>query len=150
MKRTQGKWILSILLCLLLALGSLGVTAFAEEASALPAAPAEDAALSEAEAAPLSEGQLDVMKPVTTYAGLKEALAYGGTVLLGADITAPTEGKMLLVPTGIQVTLNLNGHKLELRTFVSEDDIKACIRNQGTLNLIDPNGTDLYPAHRAN
>ena len=48
MKRTQGKWILSILLCLLLSLSSLGVTVFAEEASALPAAPAEDAALSEA------------------------------------------------------------------------------------------------------
>ena len=43
---------------------------------------------------------------VTTWTDLQEALEYGGSVVLGADITSGDGDETLVVPEGKQVTLN--------------------------------------------
>ena len=46
---------------------------------------------------------------VTTEAALKDALTAGGEVTLGADINVT---EMIVVPTGVTATLDLNGHAI--------------------------------------
>lgn len=68
---------------------------------------------------------------VTTADQLKEAVAKGGDITLGANIEASIE-----IPAGVTVTLDLNG-----KTLTNEDG-KDTITNNGTLTVTGSGNVD--------
>ena len=49
---------------------------------------------------------------ITSWSDLKTALAAGGEVILTQDLTAGADDSTLTIPSGVTVTLDLNGHTL--------------------------------------
>ncbi len=71
-----------------------------------------------------------------TWADLKQALTVNGTISLDDDVIASAGDEMLVVPTGVTVTLDLNSHTISRgRTEVVEDG--SVILVQGTLTVKD-------------
>jgi len=68
---------------------------------------------------------------VTDVDGLKAAIAAGGEVVLGTDFTL--ENTTLTIAKGTDVTINLNGHKIDGVNTAS--GTSALIKNDGTLTL---------------
>ncbi|MGI5918362.1 MAG: hypothetical protein ACOX8N_01705 [Christensenellales bacterium] len=74
---------------------------------------------------------------VTTVEQLKSALGTSGDIVLGADIDAGdiAKGSFFTVPSGVTVTLDLNGHILQgTRTDKGNTQL---IENKGTLTIKD-------------
>ena len=80
-------------------------------------------------AVPMTVSAADTAKHVKDDVGLKAAVKAGGEIVLDADITASIE-----IPTGVTVTLDLNG-----KTLTNEDK-EDTITNNGTLT-VKGNGT---------
>ena len=83
---------------------------------------------------------------VSTWADLAAALRAGGTVLLTQDVTAGEDDSVLTVPSGVTVTLDLNGHTIDraaasvtidgiLRATGTDGDVIRV--NGGTLTVLD-------------
>ncbi len=71
-----------------------------------------------------------------TWAELKQAMTAGGTISLDNDVIASAGDEMLVVPSGVTVTLDLNGQTISRGlTEVAEDG--SVILVQGTLTVRD-------------
>jgi len=81
---------------------------------------------------------------VGTWDTLKTALAAGGCIVLDADVTPddPTNALSLPVPSGVTVTLDLNGHIVDRRlTEKFWSDEGSVIAVQGNLTITDSDPT---------
>lgn len=96
MQNMRHKKLAAMLLTLVMALSLLSMTAFAEE------------------------------KTVTDATSLKDAIADGNTIILGASI----DNVNIEIPQGVTVTLNLNGY-----TLTGAAGTQDVISNKGTLTL---------------
>ena len=75
---------------------------------------------------------------VDSWADLKEKMAAGGYIRLGADVTDPdkTSSSYLSVPSGVTVTLDLNGHTID-RALTATTSYGYVINLAGTLTIND-------------
>lgn len=80
-------------------------------------------------------GGKESAKVVETASELQEALTNGGKVILGEniEITSDVEGAALTIPSGKEVTLDLNGHTISGTFSVSK--ATSLINNDGTLTI---------------
>jgi len=74
----------------------------------------------------------DGVKTVTTQEQLRDALENGGKIILGDSISVT--GSALTIESGIIVTLDLNGCKLDRTSDIMND---ALLTNKGDLTIID-------------
>ena len=74
----------------------------------------------------------------TTWAEIQTVFTSGGTVKLGADVKADNNDSGLIIPSGVTVTLDLNGHILDrgLTAAVAVSD-GFVIKSEGTLTIQD-------------
>ncbi len=75
---------------------------------------------------------------VTTWAELKEKMEAGGYIRLNADVSDPTKSSSsyLSVPSGVTVTLNLNGHTID-RALTAAAENGFVINVIGNLTVTD-------------
>ena len=71
-----------------------------------------------------------------TWADLQQALNTGGTVSLDSDVIASASDEALIVPQGVTVTLDLNGHTIN-RGLSEVAENGSVIVVQGTLTVRD-------------
>ncbi len=67
---------------------------------------------------------------VTDWTALRHAIADGGEIRMDADLTADPASGLLVIPDGVSVSLDLNGHKLQ-------GNMQHFITNYGALTVFD-------------
>ena len=73
---------------------------------------------------------------ISEWAALQGRLNAGGTVTLTKDVAALPSDSYLVIPAGVTVTLDLNGHTLS-RGLTTETNYGFVIKVEGTMTLID-------------
>lgn len=133
----HGFWrILTIMLSVLLFTNSLGVTAIAAEFTAAPTGLEENNDVDYEIIVTDDDG-------ITSWAGLQTALNGEGTVTLTQNITAGDGDSALTVPSGVSVTLDLNGNTLSRGlSSMSNGEENGCVIavTGGSLTVDDSSG----------
>ena len=75
---------------------------------------------------------------VYSWSALKEKMALGGYIKLGEDVTdtVKNDSSILTVPSGVTVTLDLNGFEVN-KNLTAKQKHGYVMRVEGTLNIID-------------
>ena len=67
-----------------------------------------------------SSGELELQREATEWDTLQASLSQGGTVTLTKDYTATSVDQKLTIPKSTQVTIDLNGHKIDGSKLTTE------------------------------